>query len=213
MSFYRFAKAVMRFVVWLWFRLKVEGLENLPQEGGFILCSNHRTYFDPVFLGVRIRQQLYFMAKSELFHYPVLGPIIRHLGAFPVERGSGDTAPIDNAVRILEEGHVFALFPEGTRSKDGIPLRPKSGAALIAYMAKADIIPVGISLQRGLGFRSRVTVRFGKKIPYSQLPFTQGGPRELREASKQIMGEIVSLLDPVPGNPPKSFGKGKDNVQ
>ena len=197
MSFYRFARAVMRFVVWLCFDFHVEGRENLPEGGGYILCSNHRTYLDPVFLGIKIKPQLFFMAKAELFRHKLLGVIIKHLGAFPVERGSGDSAPIDNAVRILKEGQVFAVFPEGTRSKDGVPLRPKSGAALIAWKTGADIIPAGISFQGKLGFRRKVTLRYGKPIPSGELGFTEGLPRELREASKLMMGRIVELVDPV----------------
>ncbi len=86
MTFYQFGRGVCRFFIPLFFHFRVEGLENVPDDRGIILCSNHRSYFDPVFLGIKLKRQLRFMAKDSLFHKPVLGVIIKHLGAFPEVR-------------------------------------------------------------------------------------------------------------------------------
>lgn len=87
-KFYRFAKAVCNGALTLWFRIEVHGVENLPAEGGYIVVANHRTYLDPVLVGIRMKRQVNFMAKAELFSNKLLGPIIKRLGAFPVSRGN-----------------------------------------------------------------------------------------------------------------------------
>jgi 1-acyl-sn-glycerol-3-phosphate acyltransferase len=102
------------------FRLQVTGLENIP-AGGAVLAANHISNFDPWPLGIPLwpRRQLYFMGKAELFN-PVLAPILRGAGAFPVRRGEHDVQAIETAVRLCREGKIVAMFPEGTRQKKGL---------------------------------------------------------------------------------------------
>src|ERR671937_2278204 len=102
------------------FRLRSRGRENLP-DGGFVLAANHTSNFDPWPLGLPLfpRRQLRFMAKSELFN-PLLGPILKAGGAFPVRRGEGDFEAIQRAVELVREGQVVVMFPEGTRRKKGM---------------------------------------------------------------------------------------------
>ena len=100
-------------------------------------------------------------------------------------------------MELVQSGKVLAMFPEGTRSTDGIPLRPKSGAALVAAKTKADIIPVAICFEGKLRFRSRITVRYGKLIPNGELGITTGAPREIKTASKKLMARITELLPPM----------------
>src|SRR5205807_7786134 len=103
------------------YRLHVTGLDRLPPEGGFVLAANHTSSFDPWPLGLPLwpKRQLYFMGKVELFN-PVLGPLLRTAGAFPVRRGEGDTEAIETAVRTCKEGGIVAMFPEGTRQGKGL---------------------------------------------------------------------------------------------
>ena len=117
MTFYDFAFIVCNAFVKVGFKFRAEGVENLPQTGGYILCSNHRSYLDPIFLGVKVKRQLAFMAKEELFRVKVLGPIIKKLGAFPIARGKGDTGAVEFAIDTVKSGKALMLFPEGTRSK------------------------------------------------------------------------------------------------
>src|SRR5438128_10108302 len=122
------------------YRLRATGLENLPSEGGFVLAANHTSNFDPWPLGFPLwpRRQLHFMAKAELFN-PVVGPILRDAGAFPVRRGEHDVEAIETAVRLCREGKIVAMFPEGTRREKGLrkkfTARPRGGAARIALAA------------------------------------------------------------------------------
>lgn len=191
---YRFIRGLARVLLPLWYKIDYESAEQIPPEGGFILCCNHRSYIDPFFLAMKLKQQVSFMAKAEIFKWPVLGWIAHHVGAFPVERGKGDTGAVDWAVSLLKRGGVLAIFPEGTRSKDGAPLRPKSGAALIARMTEADVLPCAISFEGKLRFRSRITVKFGEIIKHDQLGFDDDTPSSLKKASKLIFGKTLALL-------------------
>ena len=195
MTFYQFGRGVCRFFIPLFFHFRVEGLENVPDDRGIILCSNHRSYFDPVFLGIKLKRQLRFMAKDSLFHKPVLGVIIKHLGAFPVKRGKGDTQAIDNAVKTVQDGGLFAIFPEGTRSKTGELGKPKSGAVLVAAKTGGDIIPCCIKFEGKLHFRSKVTVTYGKVIKNEELGVREVSPTELKAASKMMMSKIAELYE------------------
>ena len=98
------------------YRLRARGVENVPTTGGFVLASNHVSSFDPWPLGLPLwpERQLRFMAKSELYWWP-LTLILNAVGAFPVRRGQRDIAAIETAVRLAREGHPVAMFPEGTR--------------------------------------------------------------------------------------------------
>lgn len=193
--FYAIARVVTNLLIHILYKMKYEGVENIPEGGGYMVCSNHRTNMDPLFIAQKLKPQLFFMAKQELFQNKFVALIIRGLGAFPVERGKGDNGAIDFAVDTLKSGRVLAMFPEGTRSKDGIPQRPKSGAALVAMQTHADILPVGISFDQPIHFRSVVTIKYGPLIRYDSLGVQNNAPREMKMVSKRIMGEIVELVD------------------
>lgn len=189
---YEIGRPLCRAFVKIAYKCTFEGLENIP-DGGFILCSNHRSYMDPVLLGLRVKPHLNFMAKKELFK-PGFGWLIRHLGAFPVERGNGGEA-IEKAIQTVEDGKVFAIFPEGTRAKDGVLGRGKTGVALIAAKTGADIVPAAVGFEGKLHFRSRVTVRFGKPIHASELGVVNDTPGELKAASTLLMTRVAELLE------------------
>lgn len=199
MSFYKFGVAVMKVITAILYKTKYEGIENLENTQGCILACNHVTAYDPVFLGIaamKAEKQLFYMAKEELFKIPVAGLVIRGLGAFPVKRGKGDTSAIDKATEIVQGGKVLGIFPEGTRSKTGEPMKAKSGVALIASKTGADIVPAAVIIEnRRLRFRSRVTVRIGEKIPYSSLNLNgdEISPSSLKNASKLVMEKITEL--------------------
>src|SRR5213080_1687802 len=132
------------------FRLEAYGLERLPREGGFVLAANHTSSFDPWPLGLPLwpRRQLFFMAKVELFN-PVLAPLLRAAGAFPVRRGERDFQAIETAARICKEGGIVAMFPEGTRQTKGLRKkfehRPRTGSARIALGAGVPLVPAAIA--------------------------------------------------------------------
>ncbi|MEF9852462.1 MAG: lysophospholipid acyltransferase family protein [Hydrogenoanaerobacterium sp.] len=194
-ALFRFGRNLLAVLMWLCHRVEFEGTENIPSCGGFIICSNHRTDMDPVYLAWKIPRQLYFMAKIELFRIPVLGFLMRKLEAFPVERGKGDTGAIEYAINIVQSGKILAMFPEGTRSKDGKLLRGKSGIAVIASKSGGDVLPVGLKFTEPVCFRSKITVRFGKIIPNSELNIEDNKTSDIKAATTRIMTDIAALME------------------
>lgn len=194
--FYKFARAVVWFLFKLIYKFEFNGLENIPEKGGYILAANHRSLGDAIFIAVKVKPRIYFMAKKELFWFP-LGLIMKALGAFPVDRGNGDRGALDRADEIIRTGKILGIFPEGTRSKSGEPLRPKSGVAVIAKDTHADILPVGIHFGERLKFRSKVTVSYGKLIKFEELQLDGDSQHSaIKRASRLIMDRIIELADP-----------------
>ncbi len=193
--------AIVRLAMHVWFNLKFEGRENIPKGRAFVYASNHRSYADPVLVTLAGRGRFSFMAKSELFRNKAFAWLIGSLGAFPVERGAGDTAAIDRAIDNVRHGTNLLIFPEGTRSKDGRVGRGKTGVALVAARAGADVIPVGINFEGKLHFRSKIVVRVGKPIPAGTLAIEEVlSDRELLRVFKKnilppIMDGIRGLVD------------------
>ena len=137
------------------------------------------------------------MAKKELFEKNKLWKwLITTMGAFPVERGTGDLSVINTSIEKLEEGRNLVIFPEGTRSKDGKVGIGKTGVALVASTAKREVIPVGIVFEGKLKFRSKVIVKYGKAISTKDLCLSdKPTPHELKEIKLTIMKGITDLVE------------------
>lgn len=192
---YNFGKVVVTPIFKLLFRYRVNNKNNLPEQGGYILCCNHVSLKDPVFLALGQKRQIYYMAKEELFHNKFLSTLIRALGAFPVHRGSGDTKAINNAELLLEDGKVLGIFIEGTRSRTGELLRPKSGAAMMAFQTGKPVVPACISCKEGKLpklFR-KVTISYSNPMTPEELGLKEGTGTEFRNASRRIM-DIISTM-------------------
>lgn len=181
------------------YRLQAEGLDRLPPEGGFVLAANHTSSFDPWPLALPLwpQRQLFFMGKVELFN-PVLGPILRAGGAFPVRRGEGDVEAIEAAVRICREGGIVAMFPEGTRQVKGLRKkfehRPRTGSARIALAARAPLVPAAVSGSDRLSRLARLRVAYGDPVPLDDLEGLP--PRDAHhEATVRLMERIYALRD------------------
>jgi 1-acyl-sn-glycerol-3-phosphate acyltransferase len=156
------------------FRHRAFGLENVPGEGGFVLAANHWSNLDPWPLGLPLfpRRFLRFMAKSELFWFP-LGAIISAGGAFRVRRGLGDEEAIARAVELCRAGEVVVMFPEGTRRRKGIrkkhEARWRRGAARIALEAGVPLVPAGIAGTDRLARLGPLRVRYGPPVELADL--------------------------------------------
>jgi len=200
---YFIAMLFVRLALHLWFDLHFEGREHIKRGKNYIFVSNHRSYADPILIALTRFTRFRFMAKKELFEgNKAFAALIRWMGAFPVERGSGDMSVIETAVESIRDGKNLLIFPEGTRSKDGRIGKGKSGVALVAARAHADIIPVGINFEGNkLHFRSKVIVRVGEPIPADSFPPTENlTERELlktlrTEIMPPIMNGIKALVD------------------
>ncbi len=130
------------------YRVQLRGAEHIPKTGGVILAANHESMFDPWLLALATPRRVRYMAKSELWRYPLVGRALNAFGAFPVERGVGDAAAISNAADLLRDGEVLGIFPQGTSKQ--LQRRPyHRGAARLALATGAPIVPVRLVGTRG----------------------------------------------------------------
>ena len=132
---------LIRFV----FPIRTVNLPSALPEEGLIVCPNHISFFDPLFLAITLPRPLTFMAKEELFSRPIIGPLVKGCDVIPLSRNGGDAAKLRLAVRELKAGKVFSVFPQGTRLR--YPLKKedfKGGAGMMATLSGAKILPVGI---------------------------------------------------------------------
>ncbi len=191
--FYGILKLFILGVFKICYNLKYEGKSNIPKDGGYVFACNHRTYIDPIIVALGGKIPCCFMAKEELFRKKAFALLIRTFGAFPVERGKGDMAVIDESVKRICNGNNLLIFPEGTRSKDGTVGKGKSGVALIASKVGSDVIPVAISFTGKLKFRSKIIVTYGVPIKASELKLNS--PRDLKRLKGKIMDAITELVE------------------
>jgi len=195
--FYSLAVAVSWPVLRGLYRLRAEGRENLPLEGGYVLAANHISNLDPWPLGVPLwpNNFLRFMAKSELYWWP-LNHLINAGGGFPVRRGERDLEAINTAVDLVRAGHVVAMFPHGTRQRKGLVKRyqPKAhtGAARIALEAGVPLVPAAIAGTDRLSRLEPLRVRYGTPIPLDDLK-DEDPSLAAREATDRLMAEIERL--------------------
>jgi 1-acyl-sn-glycerol-3-phosphate acyltransferase len=179
------------------YRLRAQGQENLPTDGGYVLAANHISNFDPWPLGLPLwpKRFLRFMAKSELYWWP-LNHVINAGGGFPVRRGERDVEALEKAVLLAREGHVVAMFPHGTRQRKGLVKRhqPKAhtGAARIALDAGVPLVPAAIVGTDRLSRLGRLRVRYGKPIPLDDLRDKEPSVAA-RDATNRLMAEIERL--------------------
>jgi 1-acyl-sn-glycerol-3-phosphate acyltransferase len=176
------------------FRLRVSGLEHLPQ-GGFVLAANHNSNFDPWPLGIPLfpRRFLRFMAKSELFWIPLRWIVVGG-GAFKVRRGERDTAAIDTAIELCRAGHVVVMFPEGTRRRKGLrkkwEAKAHTGAARIALGADVPLVPAGLVGTDRLARLAQLRVAYGPPVPLHDLRGCEDAPIV---ATDRLMAAIREL--------------------
>lgn len=201
-KFYGFVKNVFGPIFRSVYKLKFKGLENVPQDENqrYIVAINHTCALDPVFVSMpKNVPPLHFMAKVELFKNPIVGWVIKHLYGFPVKRGKGDTSAIEYGEKIIEEGHVMAICPEGKRVKDknGVPQRAKSGVAIIAKATNASVLPVAIYCDGPIKAGKHVTISYGKMLSLSDMGLDKEevGPHDIKDAANMVMNHILSLWE------------------
>ena len=184
------------------YRVKVSGRANVPKSGPVILASNHRSFLDSLFLPLVIGRRVTFVAKAEYFDSKKTAWFFRGVGQIPIRRegGSASEGALAAATEVLENGGVFAIYPEGTRTRDGLTHRGHTGVARLATRTKAPIVPVGLvgtdecqPVNRKLPrlFR-KVEVRFGAPIRPERYADDPSG-MALRQLTDELMFEIVQL--------------------
>jgi len=140
---YRFVTGTLRLFFNLLHNHKVYGLENLP-KGPAIIAPNHLSLYDPPIIGASINEELHYLAKQELFEYPLLGTLIRSLNSHPVTGGGQELQSLKLICKLLQSGKKVVIFPEGARSPDGEILPLKTGVSMLALRCNVPIVPVSI---------------------------------------------------------------------
>ncbi|MCL6518496.1 MAG: 1-acyl-sn-glycerol-3-phosphate acyltransferase [Armatimonadetes bacterium] len=198
---YYIGRTLFRLAFWLLGGLTSVGAENIPPSGGVILAPNHRSFADPPVVGCGMNRKVHYMAKEELFKVPILGKLIRAVGSFPVRRGTADRAALKKAIKMLEEGRVICIFPEGTRSVDGKLKDPELGIGLVALKSRAPVVPVAVlGTDKVLGPHSKlprrhpIKVVYGKPITFDDLYEGSHGREALEEVGRRTMDAIARLL-------------------
>lgn len=189
--------AVCRVIAWpivnLLYPTKVEGLENVPAEGGCLVVANHCSNWDPVLMAVNVRGRcLHFMAKIELFRFKPLAALLRGVMAFPVDRGHNDLNAVRTSLKLLADGHILAVYPQGTRSKENRRLPMLNGVSMIALRSQKAVIPVYIGGPYRL-FR-RMPLRFGEPVDLSDFGRRMDG-ETLNAATRRIEDAVWALAE------------------
>lgn len=204
--FFVFVYYVVGFIVSILHPTSIEGMEKLPKSGA-LLCPNHSSNWDPILVALKlpINYRLHIMAKEELFKNPLLGWLLRKVGAFPVSRGNNDINTIRTAIQSIKDGDNLLVFPEGTTIHDGIgytdglPAHAKAGVAMIGVRTGAKLVPVFVDGEKKLFHRTRII--FGE--PY-QPHYTgrRGTSDEMQKIADDILAAAYALGGQAVGGKP-----------
>jgi 1-acyl-sn-glycerol-3-phosphate acyltransferase len=205
---YRLAESVLIPPLAVWFRWRFEGLSNVPQEGPVLVAANHISHFDPLahaFFLEKAGRRPRFLAKSELYRNPLLRRVLRGARQIPVRRGSGESAPVDTAMRSLHEGEVVVVYPEGTvtTNRDLTPMASKTGIARLTLASGVPVLPMAVWGSQFVEDRGRksfrpgipIWVRAGIARDFSEHEENREDPETLRKVTDAVMAELALLVD------------------
>jgi len=196
-------KLILTPVLRFFWRIRVEGLEHIPDQGPAILASNHISFCDSIFLPLVLRRRITFVAKAEYFEDPKTAWFFRAVGQIPIKRtgGSAAMAALDSAAEVLDGGHLFGIYPEGTRSPDGRLYKGKTGVARLALRCQVPVLAVAMVGTREVQpigqvkpniFRP-ITIRISPPMDFSKYYDRPTEPKTLRQITDEIMFELQSL--------------------
>jgi 1-acyl-sn-glycerol-3-phosphate acyltransferase len=202
---YWLARAILQPFFLVYFRMQRIGREHVPASGPVIIASNHRSFMDPFVIGMMLRRPTYFVAKTELFHNPIVAWFLSSLGAFPVERGHGDREAMTTARSILERGDVVVIFPEGTRTRPGALGTPKRGVGRLALETGAPVVPIALvgteAIRRGWRIRPhKVRIRAGRPLRFPRVD--EPSPHLARAVTSRVWPCIELQWEWLGGTPP-----------
>lgn len=212
---YVIGRALLIPLLWVMFRPHIIGREHVPFHGPVLLASNHLSGFDTILIPSFSPRTVQFLAKESLFKSRLGRWFFTSIGAIPVHREASTAAQsaLNAGREVLAAGSVFAVFPEGSRSRDGRLYLGRSGAAWLALETHATVVPVGlIGTNRGLrdphtGKRTRTSIQFGAPLDLSDLASLPAG-RARKEATERIMTAIQALTGQDRADTYASGGRG-----
>ncbi|MBM7583596.1 1-acyl-sn-glycerol-3-phosphate acyltransferase [Bacillus pakistanensis] len=185
---YSLLKPAARLIIHLKFRIKITGLEHVPTHSALIIAANHVSNYDPILLSCVIKRKIHFMAKAELFHNRFLKWFFTSINMIPVDRHSGIVIrPVRQGLKVINNGEVFGIFPEGKRCKNGEIVQPKKGVAFIARKTNTPILPIVI-IGVKKGFRTPIKIVIGPQINFCHLDIS-----DYSSLSQYVMNQIKEL--------------------
>ncbi|MDX8046104.1 lysophospholipid acyltransferase family protein [Gracilibacillus sp. S3-1-1] len=190
MSFYNFAKFVVKSYLKPKYKVQAIGTENIPKKGSVIICSNHISNYDPPIVGITCPRPIHFLAKEELFNNKLFGFILKHVNAIILKRGTSDRNALRQGLEVLKEDNVLGLFPEGTRSKTGDLKKGMPGAGFFALRSKAAIVPCAVV--GDYHSKQPLKVVYGQPIDMNSLREQKASAQEVTDV---IMDEIRKLKE------------------
>jgi 1-acyl-sn-glycerol-3-phosphate acyltransferase len=202
---YSFARTVLNPLRKFFYRIDVDGLENVPVTGPAIMCPNHVSFLDSPFLMLVLPRRITYVGKAEYMDDWKTKYLFPAVGMIPIDRSGGNASEraLNAATRVLERGELFGIFPEGTRSRDGILHKGHTGPARLAFRTGAPIVPVGVvgteriqppDAKLPRAFMS-CAIRFGRPIAAGKYGSGEGDRLALRQVIDEVMYEIRELTD------------------
>lgn len=191
MSFYTFARGLVKIYYKFMFRMDIQGEEHIPTEGGVVLCCNHMSNLDPTTMAAFVKRPVRYIAKKELFEKRWSAKLLSSLGAFPVDRQTTDMKALKTAIKLLKNGEALGIFAEGTRVKEGEDKAAKAGVALFALKGEAPIVPICISSK--YKFRSIVHIRYGEPIYLDEYKGQKVTTEMMEEITEKVMEKVREM--------------------
>lgn len=184
---------VLRVFYKIVYRIKIEGTENIPKEGAFVICGNHVDFVKVPVIVLFSPRKINFIAKAELFNNPVLAWLGRLFDVIPVKRGKQDVDSMKKSLKVLNNGEGLGLFPEGTTRGLEKGAKVKNGAAFMALRTGKPIVPVGVEVTKRPF--PKIIVRYGKVLDYSQYQSRTPEKEVLDKVTTEMMGVIIGLAN------------------
>ncbi|WP_156288596.1 lysophospholipid acyltransferase family protein [Oceanobacillus salinisoli] len=185
---YTSLKPIVKLVIHAKFKVEIIGKEHIPNHKTFIIAANHISGYDPLLLSCILKRKIHFMAKVELFRNKLGQLFFSAVHAIPVDRQKGIVIrPVRRALKVINQGEVLGIFPEGRRCRNGEIIKPKNGVAFFACKSNVPILPVAI-VEMKKGYRTPVKIIIGPEINVSHL-----NTSDYSTLSSQIMSRIREL--------------------
>ncbi|TKJ40310.1 hypothetical protein CEE37_08265 [candidate division LCP-89 bacterium B3_LCP] len=200
---YRFVRFLARLIFVVVYGFKVKGADKIPMQGRAIYAANHRSLLDPPAVGVALKREIRYLAKEELFRVPMLGYLIRHLGAIPIKRSKMDIDALRKATSLLENEQALVLFPEGHRSRNGEMQQGLGGVGYLASQTNSPVFPISIrntyAGERKLFGRNKIEIIVGDRIIYEEPQ--DNSRRAKHEAYQAFSNKIMKIIASMKANP------------
>jgi len=189
--FYNIIKIILGPIFSFLYKVKVEGMNNLPKDNGFIICANHISALDPILVAAALPVRISFLAKNELFKNFILKYILNSLEMIPVKRGEADLKSIKLSLKVLSQKKVLGIFPEGTRNVTG-NLKAEPGVSMLAIRSKVVVVPIAI--KSDYKFFRKTTIVIGEPRGFDEYYDQKLSTDDYKSLSANLMKDINDLI-------------------